>query len=236
VGGWWWLFTRWHANGVAMSITGDNLRDNLWKEFAILQAQAPMLGNYFAHRGERIECKEHPKDWWISARSFPQNADKTQQANTLAGLHGRHPLVICDEAGDYPDGVVVAAEAVLASLVDGQPPDGRIIIAGNPTSTEGPLYRVTKKDRARWWVYEITSDPATPTGRRAWTRRGWQGADQCVGLRQRLRQGQHPRAVPQPAGEQADRPGPLGRAPRGASRPGVQVRAAHLRDRRGAVR
>lgn len=162
VGGLWWLFTRWHACGIAMSITGDNLKDNLWKEFATLMARSPLISHFFAHRGERIECKEYSKDWWISARSFPQNADKTQQANTLAGLHGRHPIVICDEAGDYPDGVVVAAEAVLASLVDGKPPDGRIIIAGNPTSTEGPLYRVTKRDRDRWWVYEISSDPKDP--------------------------------------------------------------------------
>lgn len=162
VGGWWWMFTRWHARGVAMSITGDNLKDNLWTEFAHLQQRSPLLSHFFMHRGERIEAKEFPKDWWLSARSFPQNSDKTQQANTLAGLHGRHPIVICDEAGDYPDGVVVAAEAILASLVDGKPPDGRIIIAGNPTSTEGPLYRVTKKDRLRWWVYEITSDPRDP--------------------------------------------------------------------------
>ncbi len=162
VGGWWWLLTRWHCNGAAMSITGDNLKDNLWTEFARLQDRAPLLAHFFAHRGERIEAKDYPKDWWLSARSFPQNADKTQQANTLAGLHGRHPLVICDEAGDYPDGVVVAAEAILSSLVDGRPPDGRIIIAGNPTSTEGPLYRVTTKDRPRWWVYEITSDPKDP--------------------------------------------------------------------------
>jgi hypothetical protein len=162
VGGWWWLFTRWHARGVAMSITGDNLKDNLWTEFAQLQQQAPALSHFFSHRGERIECKEYPKDWWLSARSFPQNADKNQQANTLAGLHGRHPIVICDEAGGYPDGVVVAAEAVLASLVDGKPPDGRIILGGNPDSTDGPLFRVSKKDKARWWVYKITSDPRDP--------------------------------------------------------------------------
>lgn len=162
VGAWWWMFTRWHANGVAMSITADNLRDCLWTELARLQQRSPLLMHFFAHKGERIECKEYPKDWWLSARSFPQNADKTQQANTLAGIHGRHPIVICDEAGDYPDGVVVAAEAVLASLVDGQPPDGRILLAGNPTSTDGPLYRVTKKDRDTWWVYEITSDPDDP--------------------------------------------------------------------------
>lgn len=162
VGGWWWLFTRWHANGVAMSITGDNLRDNLWAEMARVQQRSQLLTHFFAHRGERIEAKEHPKDWWLSARSFPQNADKAQQANTLAGTHGRHPFLLGDEVGDWPDGVLVAAEAMLSSLVDGKPPDGRIMIAGNPTSTEGPLYRVTTRDRGRWWVYEISSDPADP--------------------------------------------------------------------------
>jgi len=162
VGAWWWMFTRWHANGVAMSITGDNLRDCLWAEMARIQQRSPLLTHFFAHRGERIEAKQYQKDWWLSARSFPQNADKSQQANTLAGIHGRHPLVVCDEAGDYPDGVVVAAEAVLASLVDGKPPDGRILLAGNPTSVEGPLYRVTTRDRERWWIYEISSRPGDP--------------------------------------------------------------------------
>lgn len=162
VGGWWWLFTRWHTRGAALSITGDNLKDNLWTEMAHLQEGAPILGAFFEHKGERIECKQFRKTWWLSARSFPQNADKTQQANTLAGLHCRHPQVLCDEAGDYPDGVIVAAEAVLSSLVDGQPPDGRVVLAGNPTNVNGPLYRVTTKDRKRWWVYEITSNPADP--------------------------------------------------------------------------
>src|SRR5438445_4276437 len=208
VGGWWWMFTRWHARGVAMSITADNLRDNLWTEFAHLQQRSPLLSQFFSHKGERIECKEYPKDWWLSARSFPQNADKTQQANTLAGLHGRHPIVLCDEAGDYPDGVVVAAEAILASLVDGKPPDGRIIIAGNPTSTEGPLYRVTKKDRSRWWVYEITSDPRdpnrTPRVDQAWVNEqidAWGYDSDFV-------KNEYPGPVPQPAGQQAHRPGP----------------------------
>lgn len=162
VAGWWWLFTRWHANGIAMSITGDNLRDNLWAEMARVQERSTILTHFFAHRGERIEAKEFSKTWWLSARSFPQNADKAAQANTLAGMHGVHPIVLADEVGDYPDGVIVAAEAILSSLVDGKPPDGRVVIAGNPTSTEGPLYRVTMRDRPRWWVYEISSDPSDP--------------------------------------------------------------------------
>lgn len=162
VAGWWWLFTRWHANGIAMSITLKNLQDYLWRELAVLQQRSKLLSHFFLQRGEKIEAKGYERTWSISARSFPQDADKTTQANTIAGLHGRHPIVLGDEVGDYPDGVIVAAEAALSSLVDGEPPDGRVALAGNPTSTEGPLYRITKRDRDRWWVYEISSDPADP--------------------------------------------------------------------------
>ena len=156
---WWWLFTRPHSNVVCMSITGDNLRDNLWPELARVQNDSPLLLNYFSHKGERIEQKEGSnfKTWWCSARSFPQNADKTQQANTLAGMHGQFPAVFCDEVGDYPDGVVVAAEGIFANDVD-----ARLVIAGNPTQTEGPLYRVCTRDRYDWWVKEITGDPDDP--------------------------------------------------------------------------
>jgi hypothetical protein len=157
---WWWMFTRWHCNGAAMSITGDNLRDNLWAEIARIREGAPILRQFFNQRGERLESKQYKDTWWISSRSFPQNADKTQQANTIAGLHGRHPIVICDEVGDYPDGVIVAAEAIFSSLKNKF--DGRLVIVGNPTNTDGPLYRVTTRDRARWWVKNITGDPNDP--------------------------------------------------------------------------
>jgi len=169
---WWWLFTRWHANAIALSITWDNLRDNLWTELARVQTQSWALQTLFVHTGERIVAKQYPKDWWCSARSFPQNADKTQQANTLAGMHGRHPAVFCDEVGDYPDGVVVAAEAIFSTQVDGKPVDGRLVIAGNPTRIDGPLYRVCTKDRLRWWVKEITGDPDDP-GRATRIDREW---------------------------------------------------------------
>lgn len=159
---WWWLCTRWHSNVVAMSITADNLKDNLWSELARVQERCWMAQQFFNLSSERIVARRYERTWWCSARSFPQNADKNQQANTIAGLHGRHPAVFCDEVGDYPDGVVVAAEAIFSTLVDGLPVDARLAVAGNPTSTEGPLYRVCTRDRARWWVKEITGDPKDP--------------------------------------------------------------------------
>jgi hypothetical protein len=101
--------------------------------------------------------REHPESWFVSARTWSKNADKSQQANTLAGLHGPFTLVAMDEVGDIPGGVFAAADA---SLSTGE--FNRILIAGNPTQTEGPLYEACTSDRARWWVKEITGDPDDP--------------------------------------------------------------------------
>lgn len=160
--GFWWLFTRWHANGVACSITQKNLTDCLWAELARVQDRSQILKHCFDLTSTRIVAKGYENTWWLSARSFPQDADKSAQDKTVAGIHGRHPFALGDEVGDWPDGVLVALEAILLTLVDGKPPDGRVMVAGNPTSTEGPLYRIVKKDRDRWWVYQITSDPMDP--------------------------------------------------------------------------
>jgi phage terminase large subunit len=158
----WWLFTRWHANVAVMSITEDNLKQNLWRELSLVYRRSWALQQAFHMSSEQITAKKYELSWFAKRRSFPQNADKKQQDNVIAGLHGRHPAVFCDEAGSYPDGVVVAAEAIFNTLTDGKPVDARLAIAGNPTSTEGPLYRVCTRDREHWWVKEITGDPRDP--------------------------------------------------------------------------
>jgi len=154
---WWFLTTHKDAKGICTSITADNLKDNLWTELAKWRARSPIIERAFDQTSERISSVDRPKTWWCSARSFPQQADKTQQANTLAGLHGEYVFVVMDEIGDYPDGVVTAAEGILANDVV-----ARILGAGNPTKVDGPLYRLTTKDRKRWTVIHITGDPQDP--------------------------------------------------------------------------
>ncbi len=90
-------------------------------------------------------------------RAWLDGTDKGAQADSMAGIHGDYTLVVIDEVSDIPDGVVVAAEASLSSGKD-----NRILIAGNPTKQEGPLWRVCTTDRSSWWVYEITGDPDDP--------------------------------------------------------------------------
>ena len=154
---WWILCTRKDSKGIALSITSDNLKDNLWTELAKWRARSPILERAFEQTAERITSVDRPKTWWCSARSFAQQADKTQQANTLAGLHGESVFVVMDEVGDYPNGVVTAAEGIFANEVF-----ARVIAAGNPTRVDGPLYRMTTKDRKRWHVIHITGDPEDP--------------------------------------------------------------------------
>lgn len=156
---WWWEYTREDAQAICTSITEMNLKDGLWKELAFWYAKAPVLQRAFELGALRIVHRERPKTWWVSARSWPQNADQTQQANSLAGFHGPACMVVLDEMGDYPDGVVVAAEAVFANE---HLSEAKLVAAWNPTRTDGPAHRVCTKDRKRWTIISITGDPDDP--------------------------------------------------------------------------
>lgn len=154
----WYLFTRPHCRIICTSITGRNLKDGLWAELALWGA--PLKG-IFDFGGERIAHREHAETWFCSARSWAQDADKSKQADTLAGVHARFNLFVLDEVSEYPEGVVAAAEGAMSTG------DETILLcAGNCTRTVGsPLYRMATKDRISesnprgFHVVRITGDP-----------------------------------------------------------------------------
>ncbi|MEO7938716.1 MAG: hypothetical protein ABIR55_08840, partial [Burkholderiaceae bacterium] len=158
---WNFLVCYLHPKIAATSITGDNLSDGLWTEMAKWQNKSPMLKAMFTWGKTRIFANDHPETWWMSARSWPRGGDANSQADTLAGLHADNLLFVIDEAGGIPDAVMAAAEAGLANA-DGVDKSAHIVIAGNPTHLEGPLYRACTKERHLWHVTEITSDPDDP--------------------------------------------------------------------------
>jgi hypothetical protein len=159
---WWWLATRLHPKVVCTSITADNLRDGLWTELAKWQQQSDFLKAAFEWKSERISAVDHPETWWASARPWAKGADASQQANTLAGIHADAVLFIIDEAGGVPDAVAAAAEGGLANADAAEGREAKLLIAGNPTHLEGPLYRACTSERALWWVKEISGDPDDP--------------------------------------------------------------------------
>lgn len=154
---WNFLLTRPNPKIAATSISWDNLSDGLWAEMAKWQSKSELLRHQFEWTKTRISNRDYPETWFMSARTWSKSGDAGQQADVLAGLHADYLLFILDEVGGIPDGVMAAAEAGLASGIE-----TKIIMAGNPTHLEGPLYRAATNERHLWHVTEITSDPDNP--------------------------------------------------------------------------
>lgn len=147
-----------HPKGAAVSITGDNLADNLWPEFSKWQSRSEFLLSAFKWTKSRIFSVSHPETWFMSARSFSKTADTEEQGRTLSGLHSKFVLALVDESGDIPLAVAKAAEQALST----SPIFGKILQAGNPTSRDGMLYAAASTFRHLWYIVRITGDPEDP--------------------------------------------------------------------------
>ena len=66
-------------------------------------------------------------------------------------------MYVLDEVGGIPDAVSATAEGGLASGIE-----TKLLMAGNPTHLEGPLYRACTTQRHLYFVQEITGDPNDP--------------------------------------------------------------------------
>lgn len=146
-----------HPKSAAVSITGDNLADNLWPEFAKWQDRSPFLKTAFTWTKTRIFANDHPETWFISARSWSKTANAEEIGRTLSGLHSKYVLVLIDESGDIPLAILRAAEQSLSNCIF-----GKIMQAGNPTSHDGILYAAATTLRHLWYIIRITGDPDDP--------------------------------------------------------------------------
>ncbi len=146
-----------HPSGLVISESRDNLRDNLWKELAAWRGRSEFLTRAFEMTSERIFAKEHPKTWFLAARSWPKKSDPEAQGRSLSGLHADFILILIDESGDIPPAVLRSAEQALSNCVW-----GRIVQAGNPTSHDGMLYHASAVQPHQWTIISITGDPDDP--------------------------------------------------------------------------
>lgn len=157
-GGLWFAGTRPHPKIAATSITGDNLSDGLWAEYAKWMKRSKWLSAAFQWTATRIYLRQHPETWFISKRTWPQGGDQLTLASTLAGLHADHVMFQVDEAGRVPDAVIGAAEGALTSGKE-----TKLVLSGNCEQTEGTLWRAAEgPERRLWKVIRITGDPENP--------------------------------------------------------------------------
>lgn len=147
-----------HPKCAAVSVTSDNLKDNLWSELSKWQGRSPLLMHEFTWTQTRIFSKAFPSTWFASARSFTKTANADEIGRTLSGLHSKFILFVIDESGDIPPSIIKSAEQGLST----GPVFGKILQAGNPTSHTGMLYEAATKLREQWHVIRITGDPDDP--------------------------------------------------------------------------
>lgn len=154
---WNFLATRPDPKIIATSITGDNLADNLWPEMSKWQSKSQLLKSQFEWTKTRIVHRRYAETWFMSARTWARGSDQQKQSDALAGTHADYVMYVLDEAGGIPDAVAATAEGGLASGID-----CKLLIAGNPTNLEGPLYRACTTQAHLWYLKEITGDPDDP--------------------------------------------------------------------------
>jgi hypothetical protein len=148
-----------HPQGACVAITGDNLRDNLWKEYAKWIQRSDYMRAAFTQTARRIFANHHPETWFLSARSWPKSANADEQGTTLAGLHSKYVLVQADESGAIPTPILRSGEQALAQAGGGF---AKFLQAGNPVSLEGMLHAAANELRHLWHVIRITGDPDDP--------------------------------------------------------------------------
>ena len=145
-----------HPKGAALSVTADNLKDNLWAELAKWRSRSPLLEQAFTWTKERIYANDYPETWFLSARSFARDANAEAIGKALSGLHSQFPFILLDETGGMPVAVGKAARQIFT----GNPTDALIAQAGNPTGLSGLLFESC--NRGGWKVITITADPDDP--------------------------------------------------------------------------
>ena len=119
----WFLYSFPPAVVVTLAPTWRQVETILWGEIRRQHALAlvPLMGRPV--RSSLVLAE----DWYARGVS-------TNEPERLQGIHGRHVLVVVDEAVGVKKGLFEAAEGILTSE------HSRLLLIGNPTRTEGNFY------------------------------------------------------------------------------------------------
>jgi len=138
----WFLCTRPYAKVACTAPTSRQLSDILWSEMSKWLRKS-VLNDEFVIQKDKIFHKSAPKEWWARAISPSVKSSKDEQAETLAGLHGDHLLIVCDEASGIPDPVFIPLEGAMTQ------DDNKVLLIGNMTRNTGYFYETHFKTGVR---------------------------------------------------------------------------------------
>jgi hypothetical protein len=126
----WFMSTRKDAKVICTAPTARQLDNILWSEISKWLNRS-VLKDEFVYQKQKIFHKSNPNEWWVTKVSPAVKAAKEEQAETLAGFHGDHMLIVADEASGIPDPVYIPLEGAMTQ------DDNRCLLIGNPTKNIG---------------------------------------------------------------------------------------------------
>lgn len=160
--GWHFFMTNHRPKMAALSVSKAHLMANLWAELLKWRSQSKLLVMSTTDGQAKIALIGHEGYSFIDARAYPQQADETQMASALAGLHADNVAFLIDEAGTIPDSVLATADAALAGGESNEK-RARLIVTANPEEARGTIYRAYMgRTHQKWSVYTINGDPDDP--------------------------------------------------------------------------
>lgn len=155
----WFMCCYFPCKIPATAPTSHQLSDILWAELAKwhreLRERAPELGDELEWTGEKFFLKSHPQESFAVARtSRPENPE------ALQGFHSENILFLIDEASGVADEVFQVSEGALSS-------DGAfVLMAANPTRTQGYFYDSHHKMRGSWATMQVNGEECPRVSRR----------------------------------------------------------------------
>lgn len=154
--------TNFQPKIACLSVTREHLQANLWAELLKWRAISPLIKESTNDGNERITLKGHEGYSFIAARSYPKQADESQMAAALAGLHADNIMFAIDEAGSIPDSIFATADNALSGG-ESNTKRAKMLVMANPEHPKGVLYRAYMgRSKQKWAVMNITGDPDDP--------------------------------------------------------------------------
>ncbi len=152
----WFIITRPYPKIVCTAPTARQLSDILWAEIHKWSRKSTM-SHFLEHQKDKIYMIGAKAEWFAKAITTSITASADAQAETLAGIHGDHVLVVVDESSGVPDPVFVPLEGILTS------DDNRVLLIGNPTKATGYFHdtHANKRLASKWSLLTWNSEEST---------------------------------------------------------------------------
>ena len=128
--------------------TSHQLKNVLFAEIARWMAKEPsFLRDKFDVTSGKIAWKETPDASFAVART-----SRAEKPEALQGFHHENLLFLIDEASGVPDPVFEAGQGALSTK------GAKIVMAGNPTRTQGYFFDSHNRMRDLWYVMRVSGE------------------------------------------------------------------------------